>query len=700
MSVIPALFYLLVLTQAERVLEKETTSREVQLRDIVARRGGRHVTKEDVDNLARMAHISKATEENQMDDFWGDPEEENRLPKGTTVWGGDMVIRPTDLMKETQINGSSLMEVGAGGRGFETWPHGQVYYRFQGNPPNHLKEKFRAACDEWSRRVGCLQFIEIQHRAQPVIDVTFSDRKGGGGCWSYVGYGSPDAINLGTGCDDHGIILHEIGHAIGRTHEHSRWDRDEWVEIKWDMIKHGDGIVHNFRKQYQAYTQDHYDYGSIMHYSSSEFSRDSIYAENRRKTIVAKKAMPPGVELGNRESLSEQDVAKLQDMYGCRVQQRCVPTYRFCPSSYECGTLDDGCGQMLPCGGPDACDGRACIRHKCINICIPDDCPQELHCGWSEDGCGGHVFCGDCSETETCIAHQCRAVPEVVVLPEIPARQIPEQQIVQGATVGLDFFEEQHAVAIVQRVTFDNERWSWMCQIKYEPDWAMYNGNPVLTRISQEHLFVAQLQLPEEPPEPNYEKKCKWILKLTGRRQCGVNQAGKKVLRHFEENEENEENTKQCQKLAEEDEECGFYVYYRSNGACACVKSGYVCTSLPSNTISMNLYYKDCGDQCPPYATSPDPDANGNCFCASFDQQSKQTGLVVTTQTSCYRNEQSVYKTNTWLRGQCEFFEESWTKGFGTSSASFHVHCKDCMCCASAHPHLKKEQCVRKKLMA
>jgi len=165
MSVIPALFYLLVLTQAERVLEKETTSREVQLRDIVARRGGRHVTKEDVDNLARMAHISKATEENQMDDFWGDPEEENRLPKGTTVWGGDMVIRPTDLMKETQINGSSLMEVGAGGRGFETRPHGQVYYRFQGNPPNHLKEKFRAACDEWSRRVGCLQFIEIQHHS-------------------------------------------------------------------------------------------------------------------------------------------------------------------------------------------------------------------------------------------------------------------------------------------------------------------------------------------------------------------------------------------------------------------------------------------------------------------------------------------------------------------------------------------------------
>ncbi len=43
-----------------------------------------------------------------------------------------------------------------------------------------------------------------------------------------------------------GIILHELGHALGFFHEQSRPDRDDYVIIAWDNIKESN--KHNFEK--------------------------------------------------------------------------------------------------------------------------------------------------------------------------------------------------------------------------------------------------------------------------------------------------------------------------------------------------------------------------------------------------------------------------------------------------------------------
>ena len=62
-------------------------------------------------------------------------------------------------------------------------------------------------------------------------------------------------------------IVHEIGHAIGFFHEHSRPDRDEFITIHEENI---DGeYMHNFRKCSYTLAEDEgipYDVGSIMHY--------------------------------------------------------------------------------------------------------------------------------------------------------------------------------------------------------------------------------------------------------------------------------------------------------------------------------------------------------------------------------------------------------------------------------------------------
>ena len=62
------------------------------------------------------------------------------------------------------------------------------------------------------------------------------------------------------------MILHELGHVLGFYHEHTRPDRDDYVEVKFENIEYD--RQHNFWKRDAEITQTFgpYDYNSIMHY--------------------------------------------------------------------------------------------------------------------------------------------------------------------------------------------------------------------------------------------------------------------------------------------------------------------------------------------------------------------------------------------------------------------------------------------------
>ena len=65
-----------------------------------------------------------------------------------------------------------------------------------------------------------------------------------------------------------GIPIHEVGHALGMWHEQMRPDRDDYIQIIWDKIQ--SGFAGNFDAKFDSLTYDlPYDYGSIMHYSST-----------------------------------------------------------------------------------------------------------------------------------------------------------------------------------------------------------------------------------------------------------------------------------------------------------------------------------------------------------------------------------------------------------------------------------------------
>ena len=59
-------------------------------------------------------------------------------------------------------------------------------------------------------------------------------------CQSHIGKkGGKQLLSLGSGCKNRGHVTHELMHALGFFHEHTRPDRDKFVKILWNNIKSG-----------------------------------------------------------------------------------------------------------------------------------------------------------------------------------------------------------------------------------------------------------------------------------------------------------------------------------------------------------------------------------------------------------------------------------------------------------------------------
>ncbi|XP_075422808.1 astacin-like metalloendopeptidase [Ascaphus truei] len=134
------------------------------------------------------------------------------------------------------------------------------------------------------------------------------------GCWSYLGRigGAQDLSLLSTGCISKGIVQHELNHVLGFIHEHTRSDRDSYVDIKWTHIP--DAFVSNFEKSAPETNNLalQYDYTSVMHYGRYAFTNVP-----GQVTIVPKPDST--VTIGQRYGLSSLDVVKINRLYQCDV---------------------------------------------------------------------------------------------------------------------------------------------------------------------------------------------------------------------------------------------------------------------------------------------------------------------------------------------------------------------------------------------
>ncbi|XP_016106215.1 high choriolytic enzyme 1-like [Sinocyclocheilus grahami] len=130
------------------------------------------------------------------------------------------------------------------------------------------------------------------------------------GCYSSLGRtGGKQVVSLNRqGCVYHGIVQHELNHALGFYHEQTRSDRDEYVKINWENMS--PDMAYNFEKQNTNNQKTPYDYGSIMHYGRTAFS-----IQPGLETITP--IPDETVEIGQRQGMSNTDILRINKLYGC-----------------------------------------------------------------------------------------------------------------------------------------------------------------------------------------------------------------------------------------------------------------------------------------------------------------------------------------------------------------------------------------------
>uniref|UniRef100_A0A8C9VDK4 Metalloendopeptidase n=1 Tax=Scleropages formosus TaxID=113540 RepID=A0A8C9VDK4_SCLFO len=146
----------------------------------------------------------------------------------------------------------------------------------------------------------CIRFVPWTHQ------VDYLDIQPKSGCWSYLGvHGGAQTLSLqAPDCITSGVTAHELMHALGFVHEHSRADRDKYITIQWANI-----WKVNFCIKITSNLDTPYDYGSIMHFGKYAYSEDGD------PTILPKKN--PNAQLGQRFGPSELDKFKINKLYKC-----------------------------------------------------------------------------------------------------------------------------------------------------------------------------------------------------------------------------------------------------------------------------------------------------------------------------------------------------------------------------------------------
>ncbi|XP_046443276.1 hatching enzyme 1.2-like isoform X1 [Daphnia pulex] len=192
------------------------------------------------------------------------------------------------------------------------WPNAKIPYEISNAYTPDQRTVIAFAMNEY-HKYTCIQLVPRTSETNYIRIL-----KSGTGCNSWIGMinrGAQD-LSLDDGCvskDYPGIVLHELMHAAGFFHEHTRPDRDSFVRIDFNniILKH----QFNFNKTTASEVTTlglPYDYDSVMHYGKNAFAIDTT-----RPTIIP---IPnENRNLGSDVKFTWLDLLKLNTLYCSQI---------------------------------------------------------------------------------------------------------------------------------------------------------------------------------------------------------------------------------------------------------------------------------------------------------------------------------------------------------------------------------------------
>ncbi|MCF2502099.1 M12 family metallopeptidase [Dyadobacter sp. CY107] len=224
-----------------------------------------------------------------------------KLVNGDAVWQGDIELTPEQL---GQAGDSGSRTAGSGVNDlFARWPNGVIPYEIASNFDQVEKNRIKDAIALWQDRTSITFVPRTSHTDYVRFVITDVNR-------SKVGkIGGMQEIKLIKFVNPRAIV-HEIGHAIGLLHEHTRSDRDNWITVKWENVDdEGQYELQTYATNfpwYPTFNKGAVDFQSAMIYDPT------AYSKNGKPTMVRKDNGPAWTGINE---ISSGDVKTVEHMY-------------------------------------------------------------------------------------------------------------------------------------------------------------------------------------------------------------------------------------------------------------------------------------------------------------------------------------------------------------------------------------------------